>query len=251
MSAPFAVFGPGVVIVTRTDTATPVAVNVGYANEFSLDVSGSTKGLFGQKQFALAVARGTIKVTGKIKAATLSGLAWNCTFFGQSFAAGGDSYYMNEAHTVATTTQIVTNVTGGIIDLGVTYASSGLPLQRVASGAEATGKYSVNQTTGTYTFAVGDEVALLFSYSNAQTVTGQQLQVTNQMLGTNPTFQLDYYTSLNQPTAKPFGARLFACVADKVSLATKLEDFMMPEIDFQVFANNSGNVMNFDFPEVS
>ena len=124
-------------------------------------------------------------------------------------------------------------------------------MQRVAAGAEATGKYSVNQTTGTYTFAVGDEVALLFSYSNAQTATGQQLQVTNQMLGTNPTFQLDYYTSLNQPTAKPFGARLFNCVADKVSLATKLEDFMMPEIDFQVFANNSGSVMNFDFPEVS
>ena len=250
MSTPLAAFGPGVVIVTRTDTATPVAVNIGYAQELTLDISGSTKQLYGQNQFPLVAARGTAKVTGKIKAAVLSGLAWNNTFFGQSFTAGKDNYYLNEAHTPSGTTQAVTNATGGIVDLGVTYAASGLPLQRVAT-VSAAGTYSVVQSTGTYTFNVADEVALNFNYSNFSSAAGQQLNITNQIIGSNPTFQLDFWTNLNQPATKPFAARLFSCVASKLTLATKLEDFVMPEIDFDVFANNSGQVLNFDFPEIS
>ena len=155
MATPLAAFGPGVVILTRTDTTTPLAINVGSAQEFTLDVTGNTKGLYGTQQFALAVARGTIKVTGKIKAALLSGIAWNSCFFGDTFTAGYDHYFLNEAHTVASTTQVVTNVTGGIVDLGVTYASNGLPLQRVAT-VSAAGTYSVVQSTGTYTFNVAD-----------------------------------------------------------------------------------------------
>ena len=250
MATPLAAFGPGVVILTRTDTTTPLAINVGSAQEFTLDVTGNTKGLYGTQQFALAVARGTIKVTGKIKAALLSGIAWNSCFFGDTFTAGYDHYFLNEAHTVASTTQVVTNVTGGIVDLGVTYASNGLPLQRVAT-VSAAGTYSVVQSTGTYTFNVADEVALLFNYSNFSAASGQQLNVVQQQIGVNPTFQLDYYTNLNQPSTKPFGVRLFACVANKLTIASKLEDFIMPEIDFEVFANNAGQVMNFDFPEIS
>ena len=246
-----AVFGPGIVIVTRTDTATPLAVNIGYANEFSISFKGSTKKLYGQSQFPLLATRGTIAASGKIKAAMLSGLAWNSAFFGNSFTAGKDNYYFNEAHTVATTTQVVTNATGGIVDLGVSYVSSGLPLQRVAAGSEAAGKYSVVQSTGTYTFNVADEVALNFNYSNFASASGQQLNVTNQLLGVNPTFQLDYWTNLNQPTSKPFGVRAFACVASDLSLAAKLEDFMMPELSFDIFANASGQVVNMDFPEIS
>lgn len=251
MSTPLAAFGPGIVIITRTDTATPFAINIGDANEFSLDLSGSTKELYGQNEFPLVAARGTVKVTGKIKGAVLSGLAWNACFFGQSFTSGYDHYFFSEAHTVAATTQVVTNASGGIVDLGVNYASNNLPLQRVASGSPSVGTYSVVLSTGTYTFNASDEVALLFNYSNFSSASGQQLNVTNQLIGTNPTFQLDYYTNLNQPTSKPFGVRLFACIADKLSIASKLEDYIMPEFDFSVFANNAGAVMNFDFPEIS
>ena len=70
-------------------------------------------------------------------------------------------------------------------------------------------------------------------------------------IGQTPTFQMDYWTNLNQPTSKPFAVRLFSCVASKLQLAGKLEDFIMPELDFDVFANASGQVMNFDFPEIS
>jgi hypothetical protein len=243
-------YGPGVCIVTRTDTTTPLAVNIGYAQELSLAVKGNTKKLYGQNQFPLVAARGTVGATGKIKAAALSGLAWNATFFGASFTAGYDNYYFNEVHTPSGTTQAVTHATGGIVDLGVTYAATGIPLQRVAT-VSAAGTYSVVQSTGAYTINAADEVALNFNYSNFSSASGQQLNVTNQLIGTNPTFQLDYWTNLNQPAAKPFAVRLFACVASDLTMASKLEDFIMPEISFDVFANAASQVMNFDFAEVS
>ncbi len=252
MSTPLAAFGPGIVIVTRTDTVTPMAVNVGYANEFTFEQSVTTKQLYGQNQFPLVAARGTVKVTGKIKAATLSGLAWNACFFGQSFVTGRDSWFIDEPHTAAANTATVTNVTGGIVDLGVKYASTGIPLQRVAAGAEVAGKYSVVLATGVYTFAVADNVPLLFTYTNfASATAGQQLQVNNLLIGVTPTFQIDYYTNLNQPTSLPFSIRAFSCISSKLALAAKLEDFIMPEIDFDVFANASGQVYNVNFPQIS
>lgn len=247
----FATFGPGVLILTRTDLATPLSVNVGSCNEFMLDVTGTTKQLFGQNQFPLAAARGTIKATAKAKAAVVSGIALNL-FFGSSFAIGGNNYYLNEPHTPVTLTQAVNNVVAGIVDLGVTYIASGLPLQRVIAGSEAVGKYSIVPATGVYTFVVADQVAMNFNYANfAATAGKQQLQVNNQLIGSSPVFQADYYTNLNQPTAKPFSLRLFACIASKLSMGFKLEDFMMPNIDFDIFANPGGQVMNIDFPELS
>jgi hypothetical protein len=251
MTTPLAAFGPGIIILQNVTQTTPAPINVGYANEFSIDLSASTKQLYGQKQFPLAAARGTVKATGKIKAATLSGLAWNAAFFGQSMAAGGFQWNVDEAHTMAGTTVQVTNHSTFDADLGVRYAATNLPLQRVAAGSETTGYYSVSTSTGIYTVSSGDNAAgLLLTYSNT-TTGGQSLTVANQLIGNTPVFQLDYYTNLNQPTAKPFAIRLYAAVASKFTLASKLEDFVMPEIDFEFYANAAGNVYEMVFPEVS
>ncbi len=256
MSVPFAAFGPGIVIVTRTDLATPVAVNIGYGQELSIDFAGTTKELYGQNQFPLVQARGTIKATGKIKAATISGIAWNNVFFGQTLAAAsGFAWNIAEAHSVPGSSTYTVTVTNGATfdaDLGVVYAATGLPLQRVAS-VTAVGQYSVNTTTGVYTFFSGDaSAALLFTYTNTiTTATSQKLVISNLPIGTTPTFQLDFYTNLNQPTAEPFAIRVFACVAGKLSIATKLEDYVMPEIDFGFFANAAGQVFEGVFPQIS
>ena len=258
MSVPFAVFGPGVVLITRTDTAVPVTVNVGYSNEFSIDLSGSEKPLYGQNQFPLLATRGTVKATGKIKAATISGLAWNAVFFGNAFAAGRDVYYLNEVHTTATTSITASNAPlSGItsVDLGMTYAATGIPLVRVASGPTQ-GQYSfaaAPATAAVYTINTADEnTALNINYSNfVAAAGGQQLQVTNQLLGTNPTFQLDFWANLNQPAATPFAVRLFSCIGSKISMAAKLEDYLMPDIEFAIFANASGQIMNIDYPQIS
>jgi hypothetical protein len=251
MTVPFAAFGPGIVIGTRTDLATPLAINVGYAQELSIDISGAIKELYGQNQFPLIAARGTVKASGKIKAATISGIALNALFFGQTLtAASGIAWNIQEAHTIASASATVTNSATFDADLGVTYAATGLPFQRVAS-APAVGQYSVS--AGVYTFNATDNgSSALFTYTNTvTTATIQSTTIANKLIGTTPTFQLDYYTNLNQPGSTPFVFRLFQCVMAKFSLGFKLEDFAMPELDFSFFANNAGNVFEAVYPQIS
>jgi hypothetical protein len=248
MTTPFDAFGPGIVIVTRTDVAVPTPVNIGFAQGINFDFSASIKELIGQNQFALDAARGAVKVSGKMNAAVLSGLAWNTIFFGESMATGGIKWNPNEAGTIPGSTAYTVTVANSVTfdqDLGVVYADTNLPFTRVVSGPTI-GQYSV--AAGVYTFAAADaSKAVLITYSSTQTG-GQTLAINNHLLGYSPTFQLDYYTSRNN---KALVARFFQCQASKVGLAAKLEDFLMPEFDFSIFANSAGNVAKLYFPEIS
>lgn len=250
----FAVFGPGILIAKRMDIANGTPINVGYANEFSFDLAGSTKQLFGQNQYALVAARGTVKSTGKFKAAVVSGIALNALFFAGNLATGGDQWVIDEAASVPASVTYTVTVAGSatfVGDLGVKYSATGLPFQRVAPSAEALGKYSVNETTGVYTFNVADaSAAVLITYQKTL-ATGQSIKLVNQAIGVTPTFALYYYTNLNQPTAKPFVTTIYNCVSSKLSLGFKLEDFMMPELDFDIFAAPNGDIMKVTYPEVS
>jgi len=253
-----AAFGPGILIVTRTDITVPVAINVGFVQEFSLDLAGTTKQLYGQKQYPLVAARATIKATGKFKSAEISGIAWNAFFFGQSgFTSGRKIWNIDSTFTLSTTvtTQQVGSSLSFDADLGIFYSTKGLPLQRVAAGAEVAGKYSVagSSAPGTYTFAAADQgLGIKVTYTSSSTAgDGQTLAVTNQTIGTTPTFQVDYYTNLNQPTAKPFATRVYQCVSSKETLAFKLEDFMIPEFEFDFFANANDQVFDCYLPDVS
>lgn len=253
MSTPLAVFGPGILIAQRTDITLPSPINVGYVQEFSLEVAGTTKQLFGQKQFPLVSARSTVKVTGKMKNAVVSGIAMNAMFYGETaFATGGWSWNIDSTYSVPATTAYTVTVgssTSFEADLGVKYAASGLPFQRVTTGTEAAGQYS--RTANVYNFAAADASAALKITWAQVAASGQSLIVTNKDIGTTPTFQLDYYTNLNQPTSKPYVVRVYAAVASKHSQQFKLEDFMMPEFEFDLFANSSDQVYAMMFPEVS
>lgn len=250
---PFAVFGPGIAIVTRTDLATPVAINVGFVQELSLELSGTTKMLYGQKQYPLVAARSTIKATGKWKSAEISGIAFNAAFFGQpTFGVGAKVWNIDSTFTASTLGVIVGSSLSFDADLGVFYTTKGLPLQRVSTGLEAQGKYSVS-LTNTYTFGAADNtlgVKITFTSSSTSALL-QTLGVTNQTIGQTPTFQLDYFTSLNQPTAKPYVTRVYQCVAAKIGYNFKLEDFMIPEFEFDFFADPTDRVFDIYFPEIS
>lgn len=262
MSTPLAAFGPGILIVSRTDISIPSPINVGFAQEFSIEAAGTTKQLYGQKQWPLAVARGTIKGTGKFKAATLSGLAWSALFYGVSASTTNQiAWNVGSTFTLSTSSTAAVQVGSSLTfdaDLGITYVATGLPFQRVSTGSEASGKYSVTAASpGLYNFSAADTTsgptggnAIKITYTNTTSV-GQSLLTTNQLIGSTPTFQVDYYTNFNQPTAKPFVVRIYSCVAAKHMLAFKLEDFMIPEFDFDLFANASDQVFNMVFPEVS
>lgn len=270
MSVPAAQFGPGILICTRTDITNGTPVNVGYANEFSIDFAGTTKQLFGQNQLPLVAARGTIKVTGKIKSAVLSGTALNNLFWGQTNSTATGQLTWNIGTTFTLTTASTYTSTGSGLqvgssltfdaDLGVTYVNTGLPGRRVSTGLEtSSGTYSVASTVpGLYYFSAADSINLTAGSTNpikitysSTTTSGTSLLVTNQLIGTSPTFQLDYYTALSQPTSKAFIVRCYAALASKVTFAWKLEDYHMPEFDFDLFTNPSGQLINQVFPEVS
>jgi hypothetical protein len=250
MTTPLDVFGPGICYVTRTDVTNATPINIGFAQGLSLDFAGTIKELYGQNQYPLDAARGTIKVTGKATAAVVSGIAWNNFFFGNAFVGGGFKWNVNEQSNLGATVVVANSATFDQ-DLGVVDAVSGVPFIKVAS-APAAGQYSVNTATGTYSFNSSDVSAAkigLFTYTSTVAGTiGQTLNVNNTLLGTSPAFQLDYYTSRAN---KPLVLRLFQCQASKLTFATKLEDFAMPEFDFSAFANSAGNIAKIVFPEIT
>lgn len=245
-------FGPGIAIITRADVTPSTPINIGYAQSLALSWKGSTKDLFGQNQFPILSARSTIKTSGKLVAAVDSGIAMNAMFFGQSFTTGGIIWNIGEAHSVpavSTYTVTVTNSATFDVDLGVTYTATGLPFQKVTS-VTAVGQYSV--ASGVYTFFSGDASATIaITYSSTVTTPGQNIVIANKLIGFTPTFQLDYYTNVNQPAAKPVIYRIYSCISDSLSDDFKLEDFSMPTFDFAFFQNAAGNIASKYYNEVS
>jgi hypothetical protein len=240
------VFGPGAIFLQRTDIANLTPVNIGRANEFQLDQQFTKKELYGQNQFPLFIARGSAKFTAKAKSALVSGIALNSAFFGMTMAAGQQATALSESGTVASGAYSTVNHASFVADLGVVYAATGLPLAYVAS-SPAAGQYT--QSAGIYGFNAADNGKGIFvTYTYTVAGAGQQMTLVNPLLGVTPTFQLWYYTSTN---GVPLNLQLYSCIADKLSLAFKLEDFMMPELSFSCFANQAGDVGLYSFGEVS
>lgn len=254
-TVPQALFGPGVAILTRTDGGDKTPFNVGFVNELSMDWSFDTKQLKGQFQFPLLVARGTAKTSGKIKAATASGRALNTLLWGGTWTTG-TQYGLTQTIAIAipatpftltggtsnTTTQYAIPNSGTWNgDCGVVNAVTGEPLTLV-TGTPTAGQYAV--TSGAYLFSSADEVSgvtvkISFVYTWTTGSTGQYQIIVNSLIGTTPTFQLDYSTILY---GAEYYVRLFACVGGKAGTAHKIDDFAMPEYDFEFFANASQQI---------
>ena len=243
-------FGSGVLFGTRTDMVNATPVQFGAVQDVSIDFQFSLKELYGQFQFPLAIARGAGKISGKAKMARISGRSFNDLFFGATLSAGQQATAFQEAAVVpASPFQVtVANAATFAGDLGVLAQATGLPLLKVAS-APATGQYSVNPASGVYTFAAADTgLAVLVSYSYAIAGSGQKLSIGNQLLGTQPQFQANFYETFQ---GKQLTLQLNACVSTKLGLASKLEDFIVPEIDFSAFADAAGNLGSISLAEAS
>ena len=231
-------FGAGSLFGTSTATgSTPI--QFGALQEASFDFSATTKELHGGSQFALAIRRGTIKVTGKAKNGTINGGLFNSLFFGQTGTTGQTLTANNEAGTISATpfTVTVSNSATWTVDLGVRYTLTGLPLTQIASaGTPTTGQYKV--TAGVYTFAAADTgLGVLISYNYTSATGGTKTTITNQLLGTTPVFSMVFNIIDN---GKQMTYTFPKCTASKLAFSTKMEDFMIPEFDFSVFADDSG-----------
>jgi hypothetical protein len=242
-------FGSGVLIGTPSG-ANPTPINVGLVQDVTLNESITVKPLYGQYQRPVALGAGTRKTTGQAKVARISGLALGSLYYGITPAVGSIATQFGEAGTIPTTpfTITTTNSATWSTDLGVVFAATGLPLKRVAS-APATGQYSV--AAGVYTFAAADTTkTVLISYNYTLAATGTSILVPNTIIGPTISFGLNLY-GVDPNTGVQYSLQLYNCVMSKFSFGTKLEDFVMPQFDFECFVNAAGNLGQWNFGEAA
>lgn len=244
-----AIFGIPTADVNGNVIANPTPIEFGAVQDVSLDINFDIKELYGQNQFAIDVARGKAKITGKAKAATINGATFNNLFFGMTAVAAVLSVYSDHVGAVipATPFTITPAMPGGgtwATDLGVTDIY-GRPYTRVAS-APATGQYSV--TAGAYLFAAADTGKTVFisaQYTGTST-TAQKIVVSNPLLGATPTFRTEIYVPYE---GKSLVVSLPACVSNKLAFATKLDDYSIPEFDFIAYGPNGTSPMTLALSE--
>lgn len=247
------VFGAGSLVATPLQDAngnaiasnvqTPVLLAV--AQEASISVKFEVKKLYGENQFPVAVGRGKGVVTVKVKNANVIGAVLNSVIFGQSNTTTSQlAAYIDRAGTlISTTTVTIAPPSSGTYayDLGARYGT-GVPLTRVAT-SPTTGQYAVNLATGVYTFAAGEAgntvfISYQYTIANAQNKTGQTITVKNLAMGSQPEVRLDYWTSFQ---GKQTVITFPRTASDGINLASKLDDFMIPEIDFDCYADGTTN----------
>lgn len=241
------IFGSGSAWAQRQDVANSTPVPFAILQSVTLDFAASTKMLYGQYQFPVAIGRGTMKISGKAQFGRVHGRLVNDLFFGVATVAGKFYTANGESGTVTATAITVANSATFADDLGVYYSTTGLPLQRVAS-APAVGQYTV--AAGVYGFNATDNaqvMLLYYTYNPAgATLPQQKVTIPNPLLGVQPSFQVWVNTIFN---GKQMTIKMLNCVSEKVSLATKLEDFTIPEFDFQCLADASNNLMTYSTDE--
>jgi hypothetical protein len=241
-------FGSGTLYGVRSDLANATPAKFGALQDIQIDFTFQTRELYGQNQFPLTIARGQGKITGKAKFAQVNGALFNNLFFGQTLATGGVVNIPSEPWAVPASNPYQVTATNGatfVTDLGVTYATTGLALTKVAS-APAAGQYAVSTSGGIYTFAAGDagaSVLIAYTYTSSG---GNRTAIANQVMGSGPTFQAVFTETFN---GKPLSLTLNACVASKLSLATKNDNFTIPELDFSAYGDASQNIGTISFGE--
>lgn len=247
-------FGVGTVIGRRTDVSPIQNFFFGVTQEWSLELNQELVKLLGQYKTPVDIADGELDITGKIKFARMQASAIGNFLLGvtPTSSAGFDLIGPENHQTIATTTFTVTNGTTFLEDLGVFYHSSGIALQPVASNP-TTGQYVPGVSgTGTYTIASGDESASggLDVYYLDSLTSLYEVDYNQALMGTGPVIELDFSVPYAfQGTAKKFNVQCYAAKIGKTAFDFKNKNYMIPEMDFQLMANPSGQVMRFALSE--
>lgn len=234
------VFGTGQLYATPPGGGTPL--RFGALQDVGVDFSADTKQLFGQYQFPLDVARGKTKIEWQASSGQIDVESFNQIYFGQQVTSGQKIQVFNEAGAIPDDpgpyTVVAANGANFFMDLGVYFQDTGLPLVQVASAPTA-GQYTIDPSTGTYTFAAGDagkDVFLNYLYTGN---TGNTLEINQALMGTTPKFQLVLSQTYN---GKAFTLVLYSCVSEKLGLPLKQDDYLIAEMGGQAQANDAGQI---------
>lgn len=223
---------------------------LGVIQNCGIDFKSKVVPLYGTNQFPVTTGVGAMAISGTADITQLLARFYNDIFFGTSISSaqtGQTIAVIGEAGTVpgtSTYTIQVTNHSTFVTDLGVIYASTGLPLTRVAS-LTAVGQYTIS--AGTYTFYSGDaSVAMKMSYTYTG-AGGETLTLSNQPMGVAST----YKTVLSLPyNSQDFVLTLNACVRESLGMKTELEGFTKQAYTFSAFTDSSDTLGTISFAEV-
>jgi hypothetical protein len=242
-------FGAGVLYgIQLTDAAgvavsNPTPVQFGVIQDIQGDLSFEEKMLYGANQFPVAYGRGKGKLEFKAKFANINGQIMGDLFLGNGSNAGIKGVVNNLAAAVPGVSAYTITPTppssGTVVtDLGVTNATTGVPLKKVASGP-TTGQYSYS--AGVWTFAAADaSMAVLISYEyTASSTTAKYGNFSNQLMGYAPAFGCRLSVPYN---GKQLTLSLTTCYSSKLSLPFKNDDFAIPDFGFQAIADASGSM---------
>lgn len=232
----------------------PTPIQLATSQEISIDEKAENKKLYGERMYPVDAGRGKANFSVKAKFAQVNGLVVSSIYYGQTLNQGAYMYNFEVTGQAIPTTPFQITIAPAnsgtyAYDLGVRN-NLGLPMTRVAA-SPATGQYAVNTSTGVYTFAAADVglvVYISYSYTNtnAQLPGSRRMQIVNTQMGTAPVVQLDIFWQKN---GKQFGNRIPKAIATGLQWSSKIDDYMVPEIDFECFADDAGNVMYRSFAE--
>jgi hypothetical protein len=235
------IFGPGALYGTNLN-ANSTPRRFGELQDCSIDFAYTEKELYGSNQFPIAIARATAKVTGKAKFVQVNASVYNDLFFNQTQSTTlVNNTAVNEIQAIGATVN-ATNHTTWTTDLGVIFSNgplAGIALTLVSGSPTISGTYSV--AAGVYSFcsadvSAGNAVALNYVYTSS---VGAIITGNNPLIGVTPMFSIVFNTQYNgNQTTVTFPQ----CTSSKLNLPGKQGDFTVPELDFSVMANGSGQV---------
>jgi hypothetical protein len=233
-------FGAGRVFMTGNYT-NPTPARAIVPQSQAIDVKRKVESLFGENQLAVAVAAGSMEVTGKVEYSKSNARLFADILFGATSASGSYAESDNEAGTVATSspfTVSVANHSTFLFDLGVKNTTTGQLMTCVAAASEVAGKsYSLNTTTGVYTFNASDSGASVsISYAYTVAATGETISLTNALQGNTGNFQAVHVF--------PWASEqdmivLYSCIASSAALSAKQSAFGSTSLDYTAGVNGS------------
>lgn len=243
------IFGAGRFFgINNVSNPTPLRAYV--PQDQSIDFKIATKSLTGENKFPVAIAQGDISVTGKVTMGANNARIFADLMFNLGSSAGSTIEQEKEAAAIPGTPYTVTvaNAATFTVDLGVALASDGTVFTRVAA-TPATGEYSVDVSTGIYTFAAADtlkNVVITYLYTNA--AAGEKLIMTNSLQGPAGAF--------TAVMVFPYGSdqdvlTLNNAIASDAGIGSKQGDFAKPTFGFMAATDSSDTLGTFSFAQAA
>jgi hypothetical protein len=244
------IFGSGTGILTPYATngpANPTPLQLPVLQELSIDFSADMAELYGQDQFAYALARTKTKIDCKAKVGAIYAALLSDLFFGATLSNASQTLFqLQEINTVTSHACTVANGAHFIADCGVINGTTGIPYRAVAA-TPAVGQYTVNSTTGAYAFNTADTISVAnITYTYSAATQGQSATISNKPMGAMPTFDFKY---MNNQFGPNLFLEFFLAISKKISLPNKNTEFDMVDFDFSCFSQQTGNVFTLSMDE--